>query len=246
MNSTTHESPTADAKVDSNVDPDEIHKFGRLASRWWDPEGEFKSLHQINPLRLDFIDRHSPLDGAKVLDVGCGGGILSEAMAVRGADVTAIDMGAAPLEVARLHALESGVAVEYRQTTAESLAGAQPATWDIVCCLELLEHVPDPASVVSACAALVKPGGAVYFSTINRTPKSFLLAIVGAEYVLNLLPRGTHQYEKLIRPSELARWCERAGLAVAELTGLHYNPLLKIYSLGAGVDVNYLVYSVRS
>ena len=232
--------------TDDNVDPAEIHKFAQLASRWWDPESEFKPLHQINPLRLDFIDRHSPLDGKKALDVGCGGGILAEAMALRGAEVTGIDMGEAPLEVARLHALESGVAVEYRQITAEALAAEQSAQWDIVCCLELLEHVPDPASVVTACAALVKPGGAVYFSTINRNPKSFLLAIVGAEYVLNLLPRGTHEYEKLIRPRELCGWCEQAGLGIAEMTGLHYNPVSRAYSLGPGVDVNYLVYGTRT
>lgn len=229
-----------------NADPAEIHKFGQLASRWWDPEGEFKPLHQINPLRLEFIDHHSPLTGQKALDVGCGGGLLTEAMALRGAEVTGIDLGEAALEVAKLHALESGVAVEYRQITAEALAAEQDrraAQWDIVCCLELLEHVPDPASVVAACAALVAPGGAVYFSTINRNPKSFLMAIVGAEYVLNLLPRGTHQYEKLIRPSELYRWCEQAGLRVAEMTGIHYNPLSKTYSLGPGVDVNYLLFS---
>ena len=240
-----------------NADPAEIHKFGQLASRWWDPESEFKPLHQINPLRLDFIDSHSPLAGKKALDVGCGGGLLTEAMALRGAEVTGIDLGEAALEVAKLHALESGVAVEYRQITAEALAAEQAAEqdaeqdgqagqWDVVCCLELLEHVPDPASVVTACAALVKPGGAVYFSTINRNPKSFLLAIVGAEYVLNLLPRGTHQYEKLIRPSELYRWCEQAGLRVAEMTGMHYDPFGKTYSLGPGVDVNYLMFSTRS
>ncbi len=243
-----------------NVDPAEIDKFSRLAARWWDVESEFKPLHQINPLRLDFIDQHSPLTGKRVLDVGCGGGILAEAMALRGAEVTGIDMGAAPLEVARLHALESGVSVDYRQITAEALAAecsagqaAQQAPqrdrkteqWDIVCCLELLEHVPDPASVVAACAALVKPAGAVYFSTINRNPKSFLLAIIGAEYLLNLLPKGTHQYEKFIRPRELNHWCEHAGLSVADITGLHYHPLTKIYSLGAGVEVNYLLFSTK-
>ena len=244
-----------DANSDNaNIDPAEIHKFEGLAARWWDPEGECRPLHQINPLRLDFIDRHSPLAGKKALDVGCGGGLLAEAMARRGAEVTGIDMGEAPLEVARLHALESGVAVEYRQLTAEALAAEQArkssqsksgGSWDVVCCLELLEHVPDPTSVVAACAALVKPGGAVYFSTINRNPKSFLMAIVGAEYVLNLLPRGTHQYQKLIRPSELCRWCAGADLSVAEMTGIHYHPLTQTYTLGPGVDVNYLLFSTK-
>ena len=250
-----------------NVDPAEIAKFAELASRWWDPESEFKPLHQINPLRLDFIERRTPVHGKTVLDVGCGGGILAEAMALRGAEVTGIDMGEAPLAVARLHALESGATVEYRQMTAEALAaelgggGEQTPTqaqaqsqsqsqsqsqWDVVCCLELLEHVPDPASVVSACANLVKPGGAVYFSTINRNPKSFVMAIVGAEYVLNLLPKGTHQYEKLIRPRELCGWCERAGLRVTEMTGMHYNPFTQTYSLGPGVDVNYLMFCSKT
>ena len=254
-------SPDAKSAGEQNVDPAEVDKFSRLASRWWDPESEFKPLHQINPLRLDFIDGHSPLEGKKALDVGCGGGLLAEAMALRGAEVTGIDVGEAPLEVARLHALESGVGVVYRQITAEALAaelvGAESvaaesvaaekaARWDVVCCLELLEHVPNPASVVSACAALVVPGGAVYFSTINRNLKSFLFAIVGAEYVLDLLPRGTHSYEKLIRPSELNRWCERAELTVEGITGMHYNPLRQTYSLGPGVEVNYLIRCTRT
>ncbi len=237
--------PTIDQN-NENVDAEEIHKFARLASRWWDPHGEFKPLHRINPLRLDFIDERSPLAGKTALDVGCGGGLLAEGMALRGAEVCGIDMGEAALEVARLHALESGVAVDYRQTTAEQLAETQPAQWDIVCCLELLEHVPDPAQVVAACATLVKPGGAVYFSTINRNAKAFLLAIVGAEYVLNLLPRGTHQYEKLIRPSELDQWCRQSGLLVTELTGIHYNPLGKTYSLEPDVSVNYLLHSTTA
>ena len=261
---------TGKQTAEPNVDPAEIEKFAELASRWWDPESEFKPLHQINPLRLDFIDRHTPLHGKTALDVGCGGGILAESMALRGAEVTGIDMGEAALAVARLHALESGAVVEYRQMTAEALAaelggaGEQAPTqtqaksqsetqkksqaqtqWDLVCCLELLEHVPDPASVVSACADLVKPGGAVYFSTINRNPKSFLMAIVGAEYVLNLLPKGTHQYEKLIRPRELCSWCERAGLRVTEITGMHYNPFTQTYSMGPGVDVNYMMLSTK-
>ncbi len=235
-----------EANVDANVDAEEIRKFSELAARWWDLEGECKPLHDINPLRMGFIEARSQLGGKKALDVGCGGGILTEALAARGAHASGIDMSAAALEVAKLHALESDAAVHYRQITAEALAALQPAQWDVVCCLELLEHVPDAASVVAACAALVKPGGAVYFSTINRTPKSFLMAIIGAEYVLNLVPRGTHQYEKLIRPSELNRWCERAGLSVVAMTGLHYHPLRRTYSLGPGVDVNYLVHCVRA
>ena len=230
---------------DSNVDADEIRKFSELASRWWDPESEFKPLHQINPLRLGFIQHRTPLKGLKVLDVGCGGGILSESMAALGADVTAIDMGEAPLNVARLHALESGVSVQYRQVTAEQLAVEQPHSFDVVTCLEMLEHVPQPESIVEACSSLVKDGGAVYFSTINRNPKSFLFAIVGAEYVLNLLPRGTHQYEKLIKPSELNRWVEQSGLQTKEITGMHYNPLFKTYSLGPGLKVNYLVQTLK-
>ncbi|MDA7971382.1 MAG: bifunctional 2-polyprenyl-6-hydroxyphenol methylase/3-demethylubiquinol 3-O-methyltransferase UbiG [Gammaproteobacteria bacterium] len=224
-----------------NIDPAEIAKFGELAARWWDAESEFKPLHQINPLRLDFIDKHSPLAGKSALDVGCGGGLLCEAMAARGARVTGIDAGEAAISVAQLHALESGAEVEYRQMTAEELAAESNAGWDVVCCLELLEHVPRPESVVAACAQLAKPGGAVYFSTINRNLKSFMFAIVGAEYALKLLPRGTHQYEKLIRPSELARWCERAGLALRGMIGMHYNPLRKTYSLGPGVSVNYFL-----
>jgi 2-polyprenyl-6-hydroxyphenyl methylase/3-demethylubiquinone-9 3-methyltransferase len=229
-----------------NVDESEIRKFSELASRWWDPESEFRSLHDINPLRLEYIDGHSPVSGQAVLDVGCGGGILSESMAARGAAVTGIDMGEAPLNVARLHALENSVDIDYRKTTAEDLAMKVPGHWDIVTCMELLEHVPDPASVVEACSKLVKPGGYVYFSTINRNPKSFLLAIVGAEYVLNLLPRGTHQYEKFIRPSELDRWCESCELETRAITGMHYNPLLKSYSLGPGVQVNYISVTTKT
>ncbi len=228
-----------------NVDDDEIRKFSELASRWWDPASEFKPLHDINPLRLGFINQHSPLQGKKALDVGCGGGILSESMAVLGANVTGIDMGEAPLNVARLHAMESGQTVDYKKITAEQLADAQPGEWDVVTCMEMLEHVPDPESIVTACSKLVKPGGAVYFSTLNRNPKSFLFAIVGAEYVLNMLPRGTHQYGKFIRPSELHRWCEQAALTTHELTGMHFNPLTKSYRLGPGLDVNYLSYTTR-
>jgi 2-polyprenyl-6-hydroxyphenyl methylase/3-demethylubiquinone-9 3-methyltransferase len=233
--------------ANANVDQAEIAKFEELAHRWWDPESEFKPLHQINPLRLDYIDRRvGGLAGKRVVDVGCGGGILAESMAQRGAEVTAIDMGEAPLAVARLHQLESGVEVEYRQSTAEALAEAEPESFDVVTCLEMLEHVPDPASVVTACARLAKPGGHVFFSTLNRNPKSWLFAIVGAEYLLQLLPKGTHDYSKFIKPSELESWARHAGLQVRELTGMSYNPFTRTYSLGADVDVNYLVHCTRS
>jgi 2-polyprenyl-6-hydroxyphenyl methylase/3-demethylubiquinone-9 3-methyltransferase len=229
----------------ANVDRDEIAKFEKLASRWWDPGSEFRPLHEINPLRLDWIDARAKLAGKKVLDVGCGGGILSESMAVRGAQVTGIDLGDAPLAVARLHLKESGQQVDYRKIAAEDLAREQPGNFDVVTCLEMLEHVPDPAATIMACAQLVKPGGHVFFSTINRNPKSWLFAIVGAEYVLKLLPRGTHDYMKFIRPSELERWCRQAQLHVREFTGMHYNPLTQRYSLGPGVDVNYLLHAER-
>ncbi|MEK7697492.1 MAG: bifunctional 2-polyprenyl-6-hydroxyphenol methylase/3-demethylubiquinol 3-O-methyltransferase UbiG [Pseudomonadota bacterium] len=229
-----------------NVDPAELAKFEKLASRWWDPESEFKPLHAINPLRLKFINDRAVLKDKRVLDIGCGGGILTEAMAALGADVTGIDLGEAPLAVAKLHLKESGRKVDYRRVSAEDMAHAQPGTYDVVTCLEMLEHVPDPASSVAACANLVKPGGQVFFSTINRNPKSFLFAIVGAEYLLKLLPRGTHEYLKFIRPSELERMCRAAGLNVRELTGMHYHPLTRHYSLGPGVDVNYLLYAVRA
>lgn len=224
-----------------NVDPGEIRKFEALAARWWDPESEFKPLHDINPLRLDYIERRAGLAGKRVIDVGCGGGLLAEGMAARGAQVTGIDMGEAPLSVARLHLLESGLEVDYRQATAEAMAREAPAAFDIVTCLEMLEHVPDPASVIRACATLVKPGGQVFFSTINRNPKSYLFAIVGAEYLLQLLPRGTHDYRKFIRPAELARWAREAGLEVADITGMSYNPFTRVYSLGSDTDVNYLM-----
>lgn len=225
-----------------NVDPAEVAKFEVLASRWWDPNSEFKPLHDINPLRLDYIDRRAALHGKQVADVGCGGGILSESMARRGAIVTGIDMGKAPLSVAQLHKLESGVSVDYRQGTAEELAAEQPGRFDVVTCLEMLEHVPDPASVIRACADLVKPGGNVFLSTLNRNPKSYLFAIIGAEYLLNLLPKGTHDYSKFIRPSELESWVREAGLTVRELTGMSYNPLTRKYSLGYDIDVNYLMH----
>lgn len=230
------------SEAQHNVDAGEISKFEALASRWWDPESEFKPLHDINPLRLDYIDRRTRLNGKRVLDVGCGGGILAESMALRGAHVTGIDMGEAPLAVARLHQHESGVEVDYQQSTAEAFATKHAEQFDVVTCLEMLEHVPDPASVIEACANLVKPDGHIFFSTINRNPKSFLFAIVGAEYVLNMLPKGTHEYKKFIKPSELTDWVRTADMVVREVTGMTYNPFTRRYSLGFDVDVNYLVH----
>ena len=230
----------------SNVDPAEIAKFEQLASRWWDRAGEFKPLHEINPLRANYIDQRAPVAGRKLLDVGCGGGILTESMAQRGAQVTGIDMGEAPLKVARLHALESGVEVEYRRIPVEELAAEQPASFDIVTCLEMLEHVPDPASVIKACATLVKPGGQLFFSTINRTAKGWLFAVVGAEYVLKMLPKGTHEYGKFIRPSEMGAWLRDAGLELRDMTGMTYNPITRSYKLNArDVDVNYLMHASK-
>ncbi len=229
----------------SNVDHAEIAKFEALAHRWWDRESEFKPLHEINPLRVNWIDERAPLAGKKVLDVGCGGGILSEAMALRGATVTGIDMGETPLAVARLHQLESGVQVDYRQITAEAMALEAPGEYDVVTCLEMLEHVPDPSSVIRACARLVKPGGQVFFSTINRNPKAYLFAIIGAEYIMKLLPRGTHDFKKFIRPSELGSWSRDASLRVKDMIGLTYNPLTKHYKLASDVDVNYMIQTVR-
>lgn len=227
-----------------NVDNAEIAKFGALASRWWDKEGEFKPLHRINPLRLDYIaQRANGLFGKKVLDVGCGGGILSESMAREGADVTGLDMGAEPLEVARLHALESGIKINYVQQTVEEHAGAHAGQYDVVTCMEMLEHVPDPRSVVAACAKLVKPGGEVFFSTINRNSKAWLLAIVGAEYVLRMVPRGTHDIKKFIRPAELLSWVDETPLREQHIIGLHYNPLTNAFSLGRNVDVNYMLHT---
>ena len=225
-----------------NVDPNEIRKFEELASRWWDKNSEFKPLHDINPLRANWIDKLSPVAEKKVLDVGCGGGILAESLAQRGAQVTGIDMGDAPLGVAKLHQLESGLSIDYQKSTAESFATEHENTFDIVTCLEMLEHVADPSSVVQACAKMVKPGGHVFFSTINRNPKSFLFAIIGAEYVLRLLPRGTHEYAKFIRPSELANWSREANLQVNQMTGLLFNPLTKKYWLSdSDMDVNYMI-----
>lgn len=228
-----------------NVDPAEVAKFDALASRWWDPDGEFRSLHEINPLRLDWIRQHIQLSGKKVVDIGCGGGILAESMATAGAAVTGIDMAEGPLAVARLHQHESDTEVEYRQATAEEMAEEEAGTFDAVTCLEMLEHVPDPSQVIKSCAKLVKPGGHVFFSTINRNPKSFAFAIVGAEYVLKLLPAGTHEYEKFIRPSELESWARRAGLSLSDSIGMHYNPITKEYSLGKNLDVNYLMHFQR-
>jgi 2-polyprenyl-6-hydroxyphenyl methylase/3-demethylubiquinone-9 3-methyltransferase len=224
----------------SNVDPVEINKFAALASRWWDRNSEFKPLHDINPLRVDYVDQRAGLKDKKVLDVGCGGGILSEGMAALGAQVTGIDMGEAALNVAKLHLLESGLKVDYRHVSVEELAEQFPHSFDVVTCMEMLEHVPDPVSVVKAIAKLVKPSGKIFFSTINRTPKSYLFAIVGAEYVLRMLPRGTHNFAKFIRPSELESWSRHADLELKDLTGMSYNPFTRTYSLGRDMEVNYL------
>ncbi len=246
-NSHKHRQATAkQAQKNANVDSEEIAKFEALASRWWDKDSEFKPLHDINPLRVNFIDELASLAGKRVLDVGCGGGILSEAMALRGAKVDGIDMGETPLKIAKLHGLESGVNVNYRQITAEQLAEEEADSYDVVTCLEMLEHVPDPASVVHACARMVKPGGQIFFSTLNRNFKSYLLGIIGAEYVLNMVPKGTHDHAKFIRPSELANWCRHAGLQPEEMTGMTYNPLTKTYQLNPrDVDVNYLLQTIK-
>lgn len=225
----------------TNADQKELDKFSQLAHRWWDPGSDFKPLHEINPLRLDWIDARCVLTGKKVLDVGCGGGLLSEAMSQRGATVTGIDLSDKALSVARLHLLESGRSVDYRKISAEALAREEGGSYDVVTCMEMLEHVPDPAAVVQACTTLVRPGGWVFFSTLNRNAKAFLFAIVGAEYLLRLLPRGTHEYARLIRPSELARFARDAGLALHETRGLEYNPLTQRYRLSADASVNYLV-----
>jgi len=229
-----------------NVDPAELQKFADMAHRWWDPNSEFKPLHEINPLRLSFIDKAVGLAGKRVLDVGCGGGILSESMSLKGAQVTGIDLGEKALKVAQLHRLESGANVDYRLIAVEDLAREVPGSFDVVTCMEMLEHVPDPAAVVRACSTLVKPGGSVFFSTINRNPKAYLFAVVGAEYVLNLLPRGTHDYAKFIKPSQLAGWARDAGLDFAHIKGMSYNPITRYYSLGRDVSVNYLVHAVKA
>jgi 2-polyprenyl-6-hydroxyphenyl methylase/3-demethylubiquinone-9 3-methyltransferase len=229
-----------------NVDAQELSKFGDLAHKWWDKTSEFKPLHDINPLRLNYIHQAVNLEGKSVLDVGCGGGILSESMAEKGAAVTGIDLGEKSLKVAQLHSLESGVGVDYQLISVEALADQQPESFDVVTCLEMLEHVPDPASIVAACARLVKPNGHVFFSTINRNPQSYLFAVIGAEYVLNMLPRGTHQYEKFIKPSELASWTRAAGLGIHHQIGMHYNPITKHYWLGEGLSVNYMMHTIKA
>ena len=229
-----------------NVDPAELEKFASLAHRWWDKNSEFKPLHAINPLRLNFIDGIVGLQGKRVLDVGCGGGILSESMAEKGAEITGIDLGEKALKVAQLHQLESGIQVDYRLISVEDLAKQQPASFDVVTCMEMLEHVPDPEAVVRACAQLVKPGGSVFFSTINRNPKAYLFAVIGAEYLLKMLPKGTHEYEKFIKPSELSSWARHAGLNVSQLKGMGYNPLTQHYALNNDVTVNYLMHTVKS
>ena len=229
-----------------NVHPGEVAKFEALSARWWDTESEFKTLHDTNPLRLGYIEQKvGSLSGKKILDVGCGGGILSESLARKGARVMGIDMAEAALKVAHLHLYESGVQVDYRHTTVEQLAAEKPAVFDVVTCMEMLEHLPDPSSVIQACAHAVKPGGQVFFSTLNRNPKSYLFAIIGAEYLLQLLPKGTHDYAQFIRPSELAQWLRLAQLELKDLTGLHYNPLSRNYALGKDISVNYLVYAQR-
>jgi 2-polyprenyl-6-hydroxyphenyl methylase / 3-demethylubiquinone-9 3-methyltransferase len=228
-----------------NADPAEVQKFSALAHRWWDPASEFRPLHEINPLRLNWINSYQPLAGKTVLDIGCGGGILSESMAKRGAKVKGIDLSEKALKVAELHSLESGVAVDYELIAAEDLAAREPGTYDVVTCMEMLEHVPDPNAIVQACAALVKPGGHLFFSTLNRNPKSYLFAVIGAEYVLRLLPKGTHDYAKFITPAELAHWTRTAGLVIDSLKGMSYNPFTKAYSLNQDTSVNYLMACTR-
>jgi len=228
-----------------NADPVELEKFSKLAHRWWDPAGEFRPLHEINPLRLDWIAQHARLEGAAVLDVGCGGGILAEAMARRGAKVTGIDLSEKALKVAQLHLLESRLEVQYESVSVEDYGATHAGKFDVITCMELLEHVPEPAAMVAACARLLRPGGQVFFSTINRNPKSYLFAVVGAEYVLGLLPKGTHDYLRFIKPSELSRWSRDAGLRTDELIGMSYNPITRRYWLGRDCDVNYLLRTTR-
>ncbi len=230
------------SQTDHNVDPNEVAKFEALAASWWDLEGQSKPLHEINPHRTGYIAQRCKLDNANVIDVGCGGGILSEALAKNGAKVTGIDMGEMPLDIAKLHAMEAGLDIHYEQSTAETMASKHTAEFDAVTCLEMLEHVPDPAAIIQACADLVKPGGDVFFSTLNRHPKAYLLAVVGAEYVMNMLPKGTHDYKRFIRPAELASWCRQAGLQVKNITGISYNPLTRQFGLGDDVKVNYIVH----
>lgn len=230
----------------SNIDQQEIEKFSELASRWWDEESEFKPLHDINPIRLNYIQQHAPLAGKQVVDVGCGGGILSESMARAGANVTGIDLAQAALDIAKLHAVEANVKVDYQCTSTEDFAEASAGQFDIVTCMEMLEHVPEPAAIVEACSKMLKPGGSAFFSTLNRNGKSWLFAIVGAEYVLQLLPRGTHQWNRFIKPSELASWCRPADLEISDLTGMTYNPITKVYQTDTDISVNYLLHSTKS
>lgn len=232
-------------RANVNVDLGELEKFGSRAAEWWNPEGAFRTLHAINPLRLRYVDTRVKLAGVKLLDVGCGGGLFAEAAAAAGADVTGIDLAPASIDIAREHAASSGLKIRYECVSVEDIAAAHPGEFDVVTCFEMIEHVPRPADVVAACAAAVRPGGAVFFSTLNRNPKSFLLAIVAAEHLLRMIPRGTHEYLKLVRPSELAAWCRSAGLDVVDLTGLHYNPLLGGYRLGGNIDVNYFAHAVK-
>lgn len=231
--------------IHSNVDPAEVAKFDALASSWWDPQGQSKPLHDINPIRLGFIAERAQLDNAQVIDVGCGGGILTEALAQKGAQATGIDMGEMPLNIAKLHALEAGLNIRYQQTTAEAMAAQHAEQFDVVTCMEMLEHVPDPQAIINACAQLAKPGGDLFFSTLNRHPKAYLLAVLGAEYIAQMLPKGTHDYARFIRPSELSRWCRQAGLQVMSISGMSYNPLTRVYKLSHDVDVNYLLHCKR-
>ncbi|MDI1361309.1 bifunctional 2-polyprenyl-6-hydroxyphenol methylase/3-demethylubiquinol 3-O-methyltransferase UbiG [Methylotenera sp.] len=238
--------PATNTEKPINADHLELQKFGELAHKWWDKNSEFKPLHELNPLRLAWIDELASLRGKRVLDVGCGGGILSESMYFKDAEVVGIDLGEKALSVAKLHQLESGAKVDYQYIAVEQLAAQQPASFDVVTCMEMLEHVPDPASIVAACARLVKPGGSVFFSTINRNPKAYLFAVIGAEYLLNLLPKGTHDYAKFIKPSELSSWARQADLNVTAMRGMSYNPITKHYSLGDDVSINYMLHTIKS